>query len=257
MNNPVSSAGLAAKAVHCTRLPCRYKSRPGWRSLRDVPLILLNKPFRVLSQFTDPGNRPTLADYVDVPGVYPAGRLDYDSEGLIVLTDDGRLQARISQPRSKITKVYRVQVEGLPDNRQLARLESGVHLKDGTARALGVRQVAEPADLWPRDPADPGAQIGARQLARDRRPRRPEPHDPANDRGRRTADAQADPLAGRPVAAGRSQTGRVTNDRQPRRVARTRYGLADAVSDWTDVCYSQDGAKGRQIPTAQEVVRWR
>ena len=117
-----------------------------------MPLILLNKPFRVLSQFTDSEGRATLADYVDTPDVYPAGRLDYDSEGLVALTDDGRLQARISQPRSKVTKVYRVQVEGRPDNSQLARLEAGVHLKDGTARALGVRVIDEPAGLWPRDP---------------------------------------------------------------------------------------------------------
>ena len=117
-----------------------------------MPLILLNKPFRVLSQFTDADGRATLADYVEAPGVYPAGRLDYDSEGLILLTDDGRLQARISQPRSKITKVYRVQVEGEPSAQQLARLEAGVHLKDGTARALGVREIGEPAGLWPRDP---------------------------------------------------------------------------------------------------------
>ena len=116
-----------------------------------MPLILLNKPFRVLSQFTDP-DKATLAEFVDVPGVYPAGRLDFDSEGLILLTDDGRLQARISQPRSKITKVYRVQVEGQPAADQLARLERGVHLKDGTARALGVREIDEPAELWPRDP---------------------------------------------------------------------------------------------------------
>jgi 23S rRNA pseudouridine2457 synthase len=138
--------------VHCTRRPGRYKSRGASRSLTHVPLILLNKPFRVLCQFTDPDGRPTLADYVDTPGVYPAGRLDYDSEGLVALTDDGRLQARISQPRSKTTKVYRVQVEGVPDNAQLARLEAGVHLKDGAARALGVRVIDEPEGLWPRNP---------------------------------------------------------------------------------------------------------
>ena len=117
-----------------------------------MPLVLLNKPFRVLSQFTDADGRPTLGNFVDLPGVYPAGRLDYDSEGLIALTDDGRLQARISQPRSKTTKVYRVQVEGDPDTAQLARLERGVHLKDGTARALGVRRIDQPAGLWERDP---------------------------------------------------------------------------------------------------------
>ena len=116
-----------------------------------MPLVLLNKPFRVLSQFTDPDRR-TLAEFVSIEGVYPAGRLDYDSEGLIVLTDDGRLQARISQPRSKIIKVYRVQVEGVPGASQLARLEAGVQLKDGMARAVGVRVIEPPDDLWPRDP---------------------------------------------------------------------------------------------------------
>ena len=117
-----------------------------------MPLILLNKPFRVLSQFTDADGRPTLRDFVNMPGVYPAGRLDFDSEGLILLTDDGRLQARISQPRSKIIKVYRAQVEGEPSPAQLARLETGVPLKDGNARAVFVREIDEPADLWPRDP---------------------------------------------------------------------------------------------------------
>ena len=96
-----------------------------------MPLVLLNKPYRVLTQFTDPDGRPTLADYVHVPNVYPAGRLDYDSEGLMLLTDDGRLQARISQPRSKMIKVYRAQVEGLPNDDQLRELEAGVKLKDG------------------------------------------------------------------------------------------------------------------------------
>ena len=117
-----------------------------------MPLILLNKPFRVLSQFTDADERPTLGNYVDVKGVYPAGRLDFDSEGLILLTDDGGLQARISQPRSKIIKVYRAQVEGMPSPAQLARLETGVPLKDGNARAVFVREIKEPEDLWPRDP---------------------------------------------------------------------------------------------------------
>ena len=117
-----------------------------------MPLVLLNKPFRVLSQFTDADGRDTLARYVDIHGVYPCGRLDYDSEGLILLTDDGRLQARISQPRSKVTKIYWVQVEGTPGPAQLARLESGVHLKDGTAKAVFVRPIDEPDGLWPRNP---------------------------------------------------------------------------------------------------------
>ena len=115
-------------------------------------LILLNKPFRVLSQFRDADGRATLGDFVDVPNVYPAGRLDYDSEGLILLTDDGRLQARISQPRSKTPKTYWAQVEGTPTDDQLRQLERGVKLKDGPARAVSAQLIDEPAALWERDP---------------------------------------------------------------------------------------------------------
>ena len=115
-------------------------------------LILFNKPFRVLSQFRDTEGRPTLSDYVDVPGVYPAGRLDYDSEGLILLTDEGKLQARISQPKSGTRKTYLAQVEGTPTQEQLARLIRGLKLKDGMAMALSARQVDEPAWLWDRNP---------------------------------------------------------------------------------------------------------
>ena len=117
-----------------------------------MPLVLLHKPFRVLSQFTDADGRDTLARYVQVHGVYPCGRLDYDSEGLMLLTDDGGLQTRISHPRSKVTKVYWAQIEGEPKPAQLARLESGVHLKDGTAKVVFVRPIAEPDKLWPRVP---------------------------------------------------------------------------------------------------------
>lgn len=117
-----------------------------------MPLILFNKPYRVLSQFTAADGRATLAEFVDVPAVYPAGRLDRDSEGLLLLTDDGRLQARIAEPRSKLAKHYWVQVEGEPTGAQLARLERGVHLKDGSARALRARLVAEPGGLWTREP---------------------------------------------------------------------------------------------------------
>lgn len=115
-------------------------------------LILFNKPYRVLSQFRDPDGRPTLGDFIDLPGVYPAGRLDYDSEGLMVLTDDGRLQARISQPRASTRKIYWVQVEGEPSAAQLEQLTRGVELKDGPARAVTARCIDEPAGLWERDP---------------------------------------------------------------------------------------------------------
>lgn len=115
-------------------------------------LILLNKPFGVLCQFTDPSGRPTLADYVPVPNVYPAGRLDHDSEGLVLLTDDGALQARLADPRHHVEKVYWVQVEGVPTDDALARMRAGVVLKDGPTRPARVRPIDEPPGLWPRDP---------------------------------------------------------------------------------------------------------
>ena len=117
-------------------------------------LILFNKPYGVLSQFTDRGTsstRPTLSQFVDVPGVYPAGRLDRDSEGLLLLTDDGRLQARIADPRFKLAKTYLVQVEGVPDAAALGRLRDGVVLADGPTRPADVEAIDEPA-LWLRDP---------------------------------------------------------------------------------------------------------
>ncbi len=116
-------------------------------------LILLNKPYGVLPQFTDNTvpPRPTLADHVDVKGVYPAGRLDMDSEGLLLLTDDGRLQARIADPRHKMEKTYLVQVEGVPEPAQLAALARGVTLKDGPTLPAQAEMIEAP-DLWPRDP---------------------------------------------------------------------------------------------------------
>jgi len=117
-------------------------------------LILLNKPYDVLCQFTDRGTgtaRRTLSDHVAVPGVYPAGRLDRDSEGLVLLPDDGRLQARIADPRFKMAKTYLVQVEGEPDAAALDRLRDGVVLNDGPTRPATVEAIAPPP-LWDRDP---------------------------------------------------------------------------------------------------------
>ena len=114
--------------------------------------LLFNKPFRVLSQFSRDGDKKTLADYIDLPGVYPAGRLDYDSEGLMLLTDDGALQARVSNPRHKLGKTYLAQVEGAPDESALRRLAQGVELNDGKTRPARVRVIDEPDWLWPREP---------------------------------------------------------------------------------------------------------
>ncbi|WP_138470158.1 pseudouridine synthase [Poseidonocella sp. HB161398] len=118
--------------------------------------ILFNKPFGVLSQFTDSSTAsspsPTLSAFIDLPGVYPAGRLDKDSEGLMVLTDDGRLQARLADPRHKTPKTYWVQVEGVPGEDAIAALASGVTLKDGPTRPARARAIPAPGGLWQRDP---------------------------------------------------------------------------------------------------------
>lgn len=119
-----------------------------------MTLVRFNKPYDVLSQFTDRGTdtaRATLSDFIDMPGVYPAGRLDRDSEGLLLLTDDGRLQARIADPKFKLAKTYLVQMEGEPDAAALKRLRTGVMLKDGPTRPALAERIDDPG-LWPRTP---------------------------------------------------------------------------------------------------------
>jgi 23S rRNA pseudouridine2457 synthase len=115
-------------------------------------LIAFNKPFRVMSQFSPSGDKKTLADYIQIPKIYPAGRLDFDSEGLLLLTDDGKLQHRISDPKHKQVKTYWAQVEGIPDAAALQKLRDGVQLKDGITRPAEATLINEPESLWLRDP---------------------------------------------------------------------------------------------------------
>ena len=114
-------------------------------------LILLNKPFQVLCQFSPEGDKRTLKDFVSIPKVYPAGRLDYDSEGLVVLTDAGYLQHLISDPKHKMPKTYWAQVERIPDQQALEKLRQGVKIKDGMTRPAEVKQISEP-EIWNRSP---------------------------------------------------------------------------------------------------------
>ncbi len=115
-------------------------------------IILFNKPFDVLCQFTDEQGRSTLADFIKLKNVYAAGRLDRDSEGLLLLTDDGKLQHKITDPKNKMQKTYWVQVEGEITDEAINQLEQGVQLKDGLTRPAKAKKIAEPATLWPRKP---------------------------------------------------------------------------------------------------------
>ena len=117
-----------------------------------MSLILFNKPYQVLCQFSREDERPTLADYLDIPNIYPAGRLDADSEGLMLLTDDGRLQHQIAHPDHKEAKTYLVQVEGVADRASLARLQAPIDLGDFTTKPCRAALIAEPKWLWPRNP---------------------------------------------------------------------------------------------------------
>ncbi len=115
-------------------------------------ILLFNKPYRVISQFSPAGDKQTLADFIDIKDIYPAGRLDYESEGLMLLTDDGKLQARISSPASRKYKTYLVQVEGDIERRAIIRLQRGVELKEGRTLPARVKRIDPPDWLWQRDP---------------------------------------------------------------------------------------------------------
>jgi pseudouridine synthase len=156
-------------------------------------LIRFNKPYGVLSQFTPEGRWQGLKDHIDLPGVYVAGRLDADSEGLLLLTDDGKEQARIADPRFKMEKTYWVQVEGLVDDKALTTLARGVTLNDGPTLPARARAVEPPADLWPRNPPDSRAAKYSHLMAGTVHTRRPQPPSSAHDRRRGLAHAAPDP----------------------------------------------------------------
>jgi 23S rRNA pseudouridine2457 synthase len=145
---PTAAAGRAGRAGY----DGAARSRRRVSSTLTTVLIALNKPFGVISKFAPEPDRTTLGDFIAVPGVYPAGRLDADSEGLMLLTDDGALQAKIADPRHKLAKVYWAQVEGLPREEALDRLRHGVDLGDFVTKPAIVHVIDEPARLWPRDP---------------------------------------------------------------------------------------------------------